>query len=158
MSVQSVLWIEVVASKQVSAILWLHVLRRGHCPLKRGGCFSKEVIPLEHVLWREVVSKLNRSLNWSNYQILLWPFSADNFCAYYNPGYTISISFSCGSFVALLMWFNVVVTNIINHYHFIYNLSWNENIKKTRRCQLIYFISINLHTIINILQNFKQIQ
>ena len=90
-------------------------------------------------------SKLNHSLDRSNYQIL-WPFSADNFYAYYNPGYTISISFSC-VFVALLMWFNVVATNIVNHYHFIYNLSWNENIKKTRRYQLICFIFINLHNI-----------
>jgi hypothetical protein len=40
-------------------------------------------------------SKLKRSLDRSNYQILLWSFSADNLCAYYNPGYTISISFSC---------------------------------------------------------------
>jgi hypothetical protein len=40
------------------------------------------------------ISKLNRSLDRSNYQIL-WSFSADNLCAYYNPGYTISISFSC---------------------------------------------------------------
>ena len=90
-------------------------------------------------------SKLNHSLNRSNYQIL-WPFSADNFYAYYNSGYTISINFSC-VFVALLMWFNVVATNIVNHYHFIYNLSWNENIKKTRRYQLICFIFINLHNI-----------
>ena len=81
-------------------------------------------------------SKLNRSLDRSNYQIL-WPFSADNFCAYYNPGYTISISFSCVFFFHtflvfffLHMWFNVVEgTNIANHYHFIYNLSWMQVIK-----------------------------
>jgi hypothetical protein len=118
-------------------------LKRGHsirtCPLARGGCITVSWIVL-------LIEAIIRSCCDLSVQIIFVPIT------------TQDIQF-LSAFLALLMWFNVVVgTNIVNHYHFIYNLSWNENIKKTRRYQLIYFISINLHNIqyiIYILQNFK---
>jgi hypothetical protein len=56
------------------------------CTLTRGQWGRKNMSSGERC-WHH--SKLNHSLDRSNYQILLWPFSADNLCAYYHPGYTI---------------------------------------------------------------------
>jgi hypothetical protein len=55
------------------------------------------------------------SLSWFD---ILRPFSADNLCAYYHPGYTISISFSlhfwCG---LLLLWVLILSTiSVLNNY------------------------------------------
>jgi hypothetical protein len=112
---------------------WLF-LKRGNsirtCPLARGGCITASSIVL-------LIEAIIRSCDLS-VQIIFVPITTQD----------IQFLSAC-VFVALLMWFNVVVgTNIVNHYHFIYNLSWNENIKKTKDFyQLIYFIFINLHTI-----------
>lgn len=78
-------------------------------------------------------SKLNRSLDRRNYQILLWPFRAENCCAYNNPGYTFFINFSCCLRYQPLPFF----------LQFVMKLKYN----KEKIYQLIYFIFINLHTI-----------
>ena len=65
-------------------------------------------------------SKLNHSLDRSNYQILLCDLSVQIICV---PITNQDIQFLSAFpvfFFALLVWFIVVVgTNIVNHYHFI---------------------------------------
>ena len=115
-----------VASKQVSTVPLLQVLQRGHCvwtcPLKRGGCFKRghsiRTCPLARGVC--ITSKLNHSLDRSNYQILLCDLSVQIICVPITTQDIQFLSVFLVFFFALLVWFIVVVgTNIVNHYRFI---------------------------------------